>query len=93
MDERIGEKLKDSKEKQKSLVSHFVGNWLLKVTLTTKDGGNTEGIKNSLIEKLESAGKRLILNEVLELIRNSDWSKKEGLENFREEYLRFKDRL
>lgn len=90
MNERMGEKISENNaEAQKSLISHFVGNWLLNATGSIEDGESADEIRKELIEKLEAGPQGTIVDGVLDLIRKSDWSTKQGLESFRETYLAF----
>jgi hypothetical protein len=81
---------RDNSEQQKALISHFVGNWLLKATSATEDGGSAQDVRDKLVVKLlgcEAQGP--IVDKALELIRKSDWSTSQNLENFRDAYLAF----
>ena len=75
---------------QKTLVSHFVGNWLVQATFTIERGENATAIRDELVKKLLTCdGEGVLIDEAVKLIGNYDWSTKKSLEDFRQEYFAF----
>ncbi len=74
---------------EKSLISHFVGNSLANASLECELEENAEPIKKELLEKLNREVSGHIVDEVIQIIRDSDWSTLLGIENFRTAYSLF----
>ncbi|MEI7719511.1 MAG: hypothetical protein WCI72_06585 [archaeon] len=75
---------------QKTLISHFVGNWLVQATFTIEQGKDATPIQDELVDKLKSSEEKgTMMNEAVKLIRSYDWSTKNGLEDFRQQYFAF----
>ena len=83
----------DREEKsQKAWISHFVGNWLVKARFETSQGRSAEEVKSELISKLDLKAEGMLVEEVKGLLRAYDWSTRENVELFFQDYVEFDKR-
>ena len=83
----------NSEEEQKSYISHFVGHLLLIAGSVTARGRSAEEFKTEAIKGLMSKTGGSLVDEVIDMIGRQDLSTSQGIENFKEEYNRFKIRI